>query len=270
MTGDGATAARLTEGIARWALPRRAQSVAAYAHHVELMTAVGQGDFEVAFHHANAISPAGEFAPYAWLAPTVSLDLVESAVRTGRHGDAAVAHVAAMEEARLPAMSPRLAMLFHAASALVAEGPKAPAHFTHALAVPGADGYRFDVARVRLLYGSHFRRHQAVAESRSHLRLALAAFEALDAAPWTARARAELSATAQTRATARARTPRALTPQEQQIAELAASGLTNKKIAEKMAISHRTVGNHLYQIYPKLGVASRGGLRDALRAQPGG
>ncbi|MFD7984329.1 response regulator transcription factor [Kitasatospora indigofera] len=59
----------------------------------------------------------------------------------------------------------------------------------------------------------------------------------------------------------------ALTPQEREIAELAATGLTNKQIAERLFISHRTVGAHLYQIYPKLGIASRVALRDALVAE---
>lgn len=58
-----------------------------------------------------------------------------------------------------------------------------------------------------------------------------------------------------------------LTPREYEIAELAARGLTNKQIAEKFFISHRTVGAHLYQIYPKLGITSRGALRDALSAR---
>ncbi|MER5459084.1 helix-turn-helix transcriptional regulator [Micromonospora sp. NPDC002389] len=52
-----------------------------------------------------------------------------------------------------------------------------------------------------------------------------------------------------------------------EIAGLAASGLTNKQIAERLYISHRTVGAHLYRIFPKLGVSARAGLRDALSAQ---
>ena len=57
-----------------------------------------------------------------------------------------------------------------------------------------------------------------------------------------------------------------LTGQELEIAGLAASGLTNKQIAERLYISHRTVGAHLYRIFPKLGVSARAGLRDALSA----
>jgi DNA-binding CsgD family transcriptional regulator len=56
----------------------------------------------------------------------------------------------------------------------------------------------------------------------------------------------------------------ALTPQELQIARLAASGMTNKQIAERLFLSPRTVGGHLYQIFPKLGITTRAALRDAL------
>ena len=52
--------------------------------------------------------------------------------------------------------------------------------------------------------------------------------------------------------------------QEFEIATLAATGLTNKQIGERLQLSHRTVGSHLYRIFPKLGVATRSALRDAL------
>jgi DNA-binding NarL/FixJ family response regulator len=57
-----------------------------------------------------------------------------------------------------------------------------------------------------------------------------------------------------------------LTPQERQIAELAAAGLTNKDIGQQMFLSHRTVSGHLHRVFPKLGVTSRAALRDALAA----
>ena len=49
---------------------------------------------------------------------------------------------------------------------------------------------------------------------------------------------------------------------------LAASGLSNKQIAQQLFLSHRTVGAHLYRAFPKLGISSRAGLRDALAAAP--
>jgi DNA-binding NarL/FixJ family response regulator len=62
--------------------------------------------------------------------------------------------------------------------------------------------------------------------------------------------------------------PASLTPQQLEIAQLAAEGLTNKEIGERLFLSHRTVGAHLYQIFPKLGITSRAALRDALQDLP--
>jgi DNA-binding CsgD family transcriptional regulator len=55
-----------------------------------------------------------------------------------------------------------------------------------------------------------------------------------------------------------------LTAQERQIATLAATGLTNKQIGQRLFLSHRTVGAHLHRAFPKLGITSRAALRDAL------
>ena len=55
-----------------------------------------------------------------------------------------------------------------------------------------------------------------------------------------------------------------LTPQQLEIAQLTAQGLTNKQIGERLFLSHRTVATHLYQLYPKLGITSRAALSDAL------
>jgi DNA-binding NarL/FixJ family response regulator len=53
-----------------------------------------------------------------------------------------------------------------------------------------------------------------------------------------------------------------------EIVTLAASGLTNKQIAERLFLSHRTVGGHLHRAFPKLGIATRAALRDALQSLP--
>jgi DNA-binding NarL/FixJ family response regulator len=81
------------------------------------------------------------------------------------------------------------------------------------------------------------------------------------------RARQELRATGET---VRKRTPDAwaqLTPQELQIAQMAATGLTNRQIGQRLYLSHRTVAYHLYRIFPKLAISARSQLRDVISEQ---
>ena len=117
-------------------------------------------------------------------------------------------------------------------------------------------GWPFDRARLQLTYGAALRRSYQVSVSRPLLRAAVSTFDALGAAPWADRARSELRATGETR-----RKPidalGVLTPQEQQIARLAADGLSNREIGERLFLSPRTISTHLYRIYPKVQVSSR-------------
>jgi DNA-binding NarL/FixJ family response regulator len=115
-------------------------------------------------------------------------------------------------------------------------------------------------ARVDLAHGSWLRRHRRVAESRRPLVSAQAVFDALRADAWSARAMQELAATGRR---ARQHQPDAwskLSAQELQVVQLAAQGLTNREIGERLYLSHRTVGSHLYRAFPKLGVRSRSQL----------
>ncbi|MEU9541854.1 MULTISPECIES: response regulator transcription factor [Streptomyces] len=56
-----------------------------------------------------------------------------------------------------------------------------------------------------------------------------------------------------------------LTAQQRQIVEMAARDLLNREIGEQLFLSPRTVGAHLYNVYPKLGISSRHQLRDLLQ-----
>jgi DNA-binding CsgD family transcriptional regulator len=119
-------------------------------------------------------------------------------------------------------------------------------------------------ARLHLAFGLWLRRERRGIEARGYLRSALDGFEASGAVPWAGRARQELRASGET-VRLRARDRRqALSPQEMQIAQLAAEGLTNKEIGEKLFLSHRTVGSHLYRTFPKLGIKSRSELVAAI------
>jgi DNA-binding NarL/FixJ family response regulator len=75
---------------------------------------------------------------------------------------------------------------------------------------------------------------------------------------WADRAATGLRAVGQPARRADRRDCQVQTQQEPEIARLAAAGLSNKQIAGRLFMSHRTVGSHLYRIFPKLGITSQG------------
>ncbi|CAG6390682.1 hypothetical protein SCOCK_10150 [Actinacidiphila cocklensis] len=265
--GDTQTAHALADAMTNWAAPRGIREAVHCARHVQVLADIADGNFDAAYGHVNDISPAGSFPPYVAHASWVFFDLVEAAVRTDRRAEAA-AHVRALRETNVAGLSTRLALLAAGAEALATEDDARSARlFTEALTAPDVDRWPFDLARVRLAQGERLRRSRALSESKAPLAAALKAFEHLDSPAWAERARKELRAAGQVIPHPDGPVAAELTAQEQQIAEFAATGLTNKQIAERLFISHRTVAAHLYQIYPKLGIASRVALRDALRRQ---
>jgi DNA-binding NarL/FixJ family response regulator len=138
--------------------------------------------------------------------------------------------------------------------------------FDQALSVPGSTRWPFDRARIQLAYGERLRRTKALTKAREHLTAALGTFQRLGAQPWAVRASNELSASGAPTGKPNHNAD-SLTPQQRQIADLAAAGLSNKDIGTRLFLSPRTVSSHLYQIFPKLGVSSRAALRDALSAR---
>jgi DNA-binding NarL/FixJ family response regulator len=119
--------------------------------------------------------------------------------------------------------------------------------------------------RLQLAFGEWLRRHRRAAESRVHLRAARETFDALGLVPWSERARNELRAAGEI---SPRRTPDAreqLTAHELSIAQLAADGLTNREIGQRLYLSHRTVSTHLHRIFPKLGITSRADLPAVLQ-----
>jgi DNA-binding CsgD family transcriptional regulator len=265
--GDTDGVRRRTGEMVAWAAPRGVRAVEHLAARARGLAALAGGDVEEAYRQASSVSPPGVFAPYAPVALWTAMDLVEAAVRTGRHAEAA-AHVAALQRLEAVGRTPRLALQAAAAAALVAPDTDAPDWFERALSVAGAAGCPFELARVRLGYGEHLRRARAVGAAREQLTAAQQGFAELGAAPWAERASHELRATGLARIPAQRAGPGLLTPQEEEIALLAASGLTNKEIGARLYLSPRTVGAHLYRVFPKLGITTRAALRDALTARP--
>ena len=149
---------------------------------------------------------------------------------------------------------------------MLADGDEeASARFAEALT---ADLRRwpFPRARILLAHGQWLRRRRRIAESRAPLRTARDTFDALGCAAWGNQTRAELRASGES---SRRPDPAArdqLTAQELQIAHLAAEGLSNREIGQRLYLSHRTIGTHLYRTFPKLGITTRAELGPALSA----
>jgi DNA-binding NarL/FixJ family response regulator len=106
-----------------------------------------------------------------------------------------------------------------------------------------------------LLYGNRLRRSRKPKAAREHLRDAVRIFQSYRADHWIARAQAELRAAGDP--TGEPKDHSDLTPQQAQIARLVAEGATNREIAARLFLSHRTVEHHLRNIFARLGVRSR-------------
>ncbi|MBW8792421.1 MAG: AAA family ATPase [Streptomyces sp.] len=123
-------------------------------------------------------------------------------------------------------------------------------------------------ARLRLHHGRWLHRRRRNVDARHPLRLARAEFDRVGARPWAEMAREQLRATGESSGQRHANTGDQLSAQEMQIAVLASQGLSNREIGQRLFISHRTVGAHLYRIYPRLGITGRGKLAAALAELP--
>jgi DNA-binding CsgD family transcriptional regulator len=118
----------------------------------------------------------------------------------------------------------------------------------------------FEHARTQLALGQVRRRRKEKRLARAALEAALSVFEDLGATLWAQRTGEQLR-----RVTTR-KAPETLTETEREVARLAAGGLTNKAIAERVFVSRKTVEANLARAYRKLGITSRAQLARALDA----
>ena len=122
----------------------------------------------------------------------------------------------------------------------------------------------FELARTLLVAGQVHRRRNERRLAKDALERSSAILEELGAPLWLEKARAELR-----RLGLRKRTGDELTPSEEAVAALAASGLTNREIAERMFVSPKTVEANLARAYRKLGIRSRAELGAHMAAREG-
>ncbi|MFE9442543.1 response regulator transcription factor [Streptomyces sp. NPDC006602] len=225
------------------------------------MTALFAGRAEEALDHLVRLTEHGHHTAHPTIAVLAAADTAEAALQTGQRA------TAEEQARRLRRWAERTGAAWaisatHLVHALLASGADAEKQFRLALDVPGARSRPFNYARTRLLYGEWLRRAGRRSDARTQLAEAAEIFRRLDAAPLLARTRAEQELTGQhLRRDSPARdTAAILTPQELRVARLAAQGLTNREIGAQLLISPRTVGHHLANVFPKLGIVSRADL----------
>ncbi|QCX74143.1 Putative HTH-type transcriptional regulator [Streptomyces sp. YIM 121038] len=278
--GDTAAARARAEEALSLVDPLESRSVHVYARRALGAASAVEGAYEAAYDQLRRCFTA-DGAPVHYHASYPALaDLAAAAVRCGRREDAGeiverAARVLADDA------SPRLRALIGRARGLLAgAGPDtgdaesagdagdAEAHFRAALADPVLEYWPFERAQTLLDLAERLRRRRRVAEARGPLAEALETFRRLGARPWVERAGSESRAAGLDVTDPAPDALAELSPQQRQIIGLAARGLTNREIGERLFLSPRTVGSHLYRSFPKLGVTARSQLRDLLEGRP--
>jgi DNA-binding CsgD family transcriptional regulator len=231
------------------------------------LVAWGQGDVAGAAVWLERAEAAAR--TLGWGEPTIrwwSADLVEVLLDLGRADDAiAVLDAWEADATRLG----RAAVLAHVArcrglvAAAQGELEDAEALLVRAAVEPGAVDDPFGRARALLALGVVRRRSRQKRAAREAIEGAIEGFDALGAAGWAARGRAELARVGGRRAQGAE-----VTPTERRLAELVAEGRTNKEIAAVLFVTPKTVGTMLSRLYAKLGVHSRTELVRRLELRP--
>jgi DNA-binding CsgD family transcriptional regulator len=203
---------------------------------------LGLGDAREAIDQLDQLPPGQ-------LRATAIADCVDAAVRLG-------------EPARARAALERFdssgdGLLARCEAQLTANAAAAERLFLEAIAHQPRDAMPFERARTELAYGERLRRDRRKVDARVQLRAALDTFTGLGATLWADRASGELRATGETARRRDVSTIDDLTPQELRIAELVATGASNRDVASQLFVSPKTVEYHLRKVFQKCGVASR-------------
>jgi DNA-binding CsgD family transcriptional regulator len=259
LRGDQETTASLAAHAEQVSVPIGASAVLAAVQLARGLAALGAGRPAEALENLRRIHDPSDPAYHAAIRCLTAGDLAEAAHRSGDPDGISVL-VVEMETMARQSPSPLLHAGLRYARALLAPDAEAGALFEAALR-SDVNTWPFLRARVQLAYGEWLHQQRHDADSRAPLRAARETFDALGTAPWFDQASQLLRATGESTLP---RTPEArdqLTPQELQIAQMAADGLSNREIAQMIYLSHRTVSSHLYRVFPKLGITSRAQLR---------
>ncbi|MGW2161431.1 AAA family ATPase [Nonomuraea sp. NPDC001699] len=242
---------------------------AARAWHAAGLDALARGSYQTAYTQLSKHFKVNGVPLHHNFSYLAIADFAAAAARAGKQEEAA-----ALLEQVLARMDftpgPRFEQLAARARGLLADPADAEIHFVAGLSDPAGARWPFDRAQLQVDYGQWLRRQRRINDAKPFFVAALDTLVLLGAAPWVWRAEGELRACGIS-----VHTPSAspgilsrLTAQQREIVTLAASGLTNAEIADRLYLSPRTVASHLYRSFPKLGISNRNQLRNLIDGSP--
>jgi DNA-binding CsgD family transcriptional regulator len=266
MRGDEEGSERAAQVAERVVTRTGSNITAAYAQFGRVQAALGAGKYDDAYAAAEPFFDPASQSHHPVVACWIG-DLAEAALRSGRVAEARTRLVEVEAAAGEVAGTCTALGLLHARALLAEDDEVASDSFDEAFRTDFS-GWPFQRARLLLAYGQWLRRQRRIADSRAYLRDARDVFDALGCAAWSDQARRDLRASGESSVRRNPIARDQLTAQELQIAQFAAQGLSNREIGQRLYLSPRTVGTHLYHIFPKLQITDRSELARALSVQP--
>jgi DNA-binding CsgD family transcriptional regulator len=203
-----------------------------------------------------AAQRAAHDTPELFISSWALAELIEAASRSVGPGHAAGALERLTEDTAVAGTDWGLGIAARS-RALLTDADAAESLYREAIERLGSTRLAPELARAHLLYGEWLRRQHRRIDARNELRSAHDMFTGFGMEAFAERARVELEATGERSRKRTVDTRDQLTPQETQIARLAANGHTNREIAAQLFISPSTVEYHLRKAFRKLGVKSR-------------
>jgi DNA-binding CsgD family transcriptional regulator len=258
--GDEQVAVQLLEQVVSDATERGETYVLGLAGYVTAVLYNGLGRYDLAQDGARRVAQYDGFSFRGW----ALAELVEATVRTGNLDEAAKARAVLAERTRASGSDWALGVQARC-DALLSDGEDADRLYLDAIERLERAHVSIQQARSHLLYGEWLRRRGRRRDARQHLRTALEMCTAMGLHAFADRATRELRAAGETVRSRTVEPDHGLTAQESQIAQLAASGLTNPEIGAHLFLSPHTVEWHLRKVFNKLGINSRRQLAPVLR-----
>jgi DNA-binding CsgD family transcriptional regulator len=241
--------------------PEHSRVITARARHALGLCALADDDYPTAFEQLRQLFGPDGTPCHRHVSYLAAGDLALAAARADRGPDGReiIKQIAELQATATRWPSPRLRRLLARADCLLADPATPHAYPDDLLSDPAGEQWPFERAQLSLEYGQWLRRQRRINQAKQALGAAHDTFRALESRPWADRAATELRACgiAVPGAVTGAAGLGALTPQQRRIIELAAQGLSNREIAQRLILSPRTIASHLHRSFPVLGVAGR-------------